>query len=66
MPARAAAPGKDAPGSEDPALIKMSDQHTKTRETALLTYSLGCILTCAANLPCAPATPVTQGAGLLF
>ena len=29
MPARAAAPGNDAPGSEDPALIKMSNQHTK-------------------------------------
>ena len=30
MPARAAAPGNDAPGSEDPALIKMSNQHTKS------------------------------------
>ena len=29
MPARAAAPGNDAPGSEDPALIKMSNQHAK-------------------------------------
>ena len=29
MPARAAAPGDGAPGSVDPALIKMSNQHTK-------------------------------------
>ena len=30
MPANAAAPGNDAPGSEDP--IKMSNQHTKLGE----------------------------------
>ena len=29
MPANAAAPGNDAPGAEDPAPIKMSNQHTK-------------------------------------
>ena len=29
MTANAAAPGDGAPGSEDPALIKMSNQHTK-------------------------------------
>ena len=29
MPANAAAPGNDAPGSEDPAAVKMSNQHTK-------------------------------------
>ena len=29
MPANAAVPGNDAPGSEDPAAIKMSNQHTK-------------------------------------
>ena len=31
MPANAAAPGNDAPGSEDPAAVKMSNQHTKVR-----------------------------------
>ena len=32
MPANAAVPGNDAPGSEDPAAIKMSNQHTKLGE----------------------------------